>query len=188
MDHGYDSVVRATEADMEKAFAHLGKELAGLRSGKASPSLVEGVSVEVYGGHSRLKDVAGISAPEPRLLVLQPWDPSIMDAIMKAVGRANIGVTPVKDGKIIRIPIPELSDERRTDMKKLARKFAEEGRVAVRNLRREANEKIKKLLKDSVITEDYKKQAEDLIQKKTDHYVSSMDTLLSQKEKELDTV
>ena len=188
MDFGYDTVIREMETDMEKVVSHLAKELAGLRSGKASPSLVEGVSVEAYGGYSRLKDVAGISVPEPKLLVLQPWDPSITDEIIKAIGKANIGVTPVKDGKIIRIPIPELSDERRTDMKKLARKLSEEGRVAVRNVRREANEKIKKLLKDSGITEDYKKQAENVIQKKTDQYVLRIDTTLSQKEKELDTV
>ncbi len=188
MDSGFDGVIRGMEADMEKAASHLAKELAGLRSGKASPSLVEGVNVEAYGGQSRLKDMAGISAPEPRLLVVQPWDPSIMDAIVKAIGKANIGVTPVKDGKIIRIPIPELSEERRAEMKKLAKKLSEEGRVAVRNVRREANDKIKKLLKDSAITEDQKKQAEELVQKKTDQYIHKIDGTLSQKEKELDTV
>jgi ribosome recycling factor len=175
-----------TEQSMEKALGHVAKELSGLRTGKATPSLVDSILVEAYGGNTRLKDVAGISAPEPRLLIVQPWDISIMDNIVKAIGKANVGVTPMKDGKIIRIPIPELSAQRREELKKLGKKMAEEGRVAVRNVRRDINEKIKKHQKDSKITEDQKHHLEKRVQDTTDKYIKKIDTALENKEKELD--
>lgn len=171
---------------MDKAVSHVLKEFAGLRTGKASPSLVDSIMVEAYGSRSRIKDVAGISAPEPRLLVIQPWDQSILDAVSKAISKANIGITPIVDGKIIRIPIPELSSERREEMKKIARKMAEESRIGVRNIRREGNDAVKALLKDSKITEDDKKSLELEIQELTDKHIAKIDNALSDKEKELE--
>lgn len=173
---------------MHKTLTHTVKELSGLRTGKASPNLVNDIAVEAYGSISRLKDLAGISAPEPRLLVIQPWDPSVIDAIVKGISKANIGITPIKDGKIVRIPIPELSDERRNDMKKLAKKIAEDNRISVRNLRRDANEKLKKMLKSSEVTEDTKHDAESKVQKLTDKYIALIDNALKDKEKELDSI
>ena len=183
-----DNYIKELEKSMEKTFAYFLKEFSGLRTGKASPNLVEELQVEAYGGFSRLKDVAGIAAPEPRMLIVQPWDVSIIDSIVKAISKANIGITPVKDGKIIRLPIPELSQERRNEMKKLAKKIAEENRVAVRTLRRDANEKIKKMQKDSQITEDLKSQGEKKVQDLTDKTIQKIDHALKDKENELDKI
>lgn len=177
-----------TEENMEKSVNHLSKDLNGLRSGKASPSLVDGIQVDAYGSTTRLKDLAGINAPEPRMLVIQPWDASIIDDIVKAIGKANIGITPLKDGKIIRIPIPELSEERRAELKKQARKLAEDARVGVRNVRRDSNDKLKKFEKSSDITEDDKRDAEKEVQTLTDKYIGKIDLLLKEKEDELETV
>ncbi|EKD89774.1 MAG: Ribosome-recycling factor [uncultured bacterium] len=186
MTFSLDKFTSDLNNNMEKTFAHTQKELSGLRTGKASPNLVNEIPIEAYGSTSRLKDLAGISAPEPRLLVIQPWDGSIIDDIVKGVSKANIGITPIKDGKIVRIPIPELSDQRRSEMKKLAGKIAEENRIAMRNVRRDANEAIKKHLKNSEITEDVKHTAEKLIQTATDKYIAKIDSALKDKEKELE--
>jgi len=188
MNFSLDAFVKELEEQMEKTLEHALKEFSGLRTGKASPNLVSDIPVEAYGGTSRMKDIAGISAPEPRLLVIHPWDASIIDAVVKAVSKANIGITPLKDGKVVRIPIPELSDERRVEMKKLAHKMAEENRISVRNLRREANEKIKKLQKSSEITEDIKHTAEKKVQDTTDKYISRIDQALKDKEAELESM
>ena len=181
-----DEFLLEIEEHMDKTVGHVQGDLRGLRTGKATPGLVDNITVEAYGGTSRLKDLAGISAPEPRLLVIQPWDASIADDIVKAISKANVGITPMRDGKIIRMPIPELSDERRSEMKKLARKIAEEGRVAVRNSRRDGNEKAKKALKDGDITEDDKRHFENEVQELTDKYIKKIDAAVAAKEKELE--
>lgn len=188
MNFSMEAFVQDLEQQMDKTFTHAVREFSGLRTGKASPNLVNEIPVEVYGGTSRMKDIAGISAPEPRLLVIHPWDPSIVDDVSKAVSRANIGITPIKDGKIVRIPIPELSDERREEMKKLANKMAEDNRISIRNLRRDANDKIKKLHKDSSITEDMRHATEKRVQETTDRFIGRIDEALKKKEEELESM
>jgi len=188
MENLIDDLLLEIEEGMENTLSHYLKELSGLRTGKASPALVDSIQVEAYGSVTRLKDIAGISAPEPRLLVVQPWDPGVVDSVIKAIAKANIGITPLKDGKIIRIPIPELSAERRGDLKKLAKKMAEEGRIGIRNLRRDANDKIKKNQKSSSITEDERHSAEKEIQDLTDKFIQKIDASLEKKETELETI
>jgi ribosome recycling factor len=159
--------------------------LSSLRTGKASPSLVDHIQVEYYGASTRLRDIAGISTPEPRLIVIKPHDPTSFQAIEKAILAANIGVTPMSDGRVIRIPIPELSEERRKDLLKVGKRMAEDARVATRNIRRDANEAIKNLQKNSKITEDQRDESTEEIQKYTDTNIKKIDDLLAAKEKEI---
>jgi len=180
-----DDVMLEAEEKMSKAVEFLQQEFTGLRTGKASPSLVENITVDYYGTATRLRELAGISTPEPRLIVINAYDPSSLGAIEKAIQAANIGVTPMNDGRVIRIPIPELSEERRKELGKVARRVAEEQRVAVRNVRREANDKIKAMQKDSKITEDDRDGALEDIQKTTDEYVKTIDEMLTAKEKDI---
>lgn len=173
---------------MQKCEEHVQHEFAGVRTGKASPALVENVMVEAYGSPMRLKEVAGINTPEPRMIVVQPWDASTLSAIEKGIQAANIGLNPSIDGKIIRIVIPELSEERRTEFVKLAKKMAEDGRVAVRHVRRDAIDQLKKDQKAGGITEDELGMGEKEIQKLTDKYTAAIDHHLEVKEKEIMTV
>ena len=161
---------------------------AAIRTGKASPSLVENITVDYYGTPTRLRDLAGISAPEPRMLVVQPWDKGSLAAIEKAILASNVGITPMNDGKLLRLPIPELSQERRTALSKQAKSETEDAKVALRNIRRDANEAAKKAQKDGEITEDDLKKMLDDIQKTTDRYIAALDAALAVKEKELMTV
>jgi ribosome recycling factor len=170
---------------MMKAVEHMKNDLAAVRTGKASPAIVENISVDYYGTPTRLKELAGITAPEPRLLVIQPWDPSSVATIEKAIMASNIGISPVSDGKIIRLPVPELSEERRNALVKQVHSKAEETKISVRNIRRDANESAKKAQKNSEITEDELKKMLDDIQKHTDDYSKEVDELISKKEKEL---
>src|SRR6478736_3489160 len=163
-------------------------EFAGVRTGKASPSLIENILVEVYGSHMRIRELAGITTPEPRTLSIQPWDANSLHAIEKAIQKSNLGLTPSIQGKIIRIFFPELSQERRQEFVKIVRKMAEDGRVAVRHVRRDAMEQIKKHGHDSGTTEDEVKHAEKELQKLTDDYIVKIDGHLSHKEKEIITV
>ncbi|MDD2235889.1 MAG: ribosome recycling factor [Kiritimatiellae bacterium] len=183
-----DEVLLDNEDKMSKALDFLQQKFAGLRTGKASPSLVENVQVMYYGTQTRLRDLAGIATPEPRLIVINAYDPTALGAIEKAILAANLGLTPMNDGRVIRLPIPELSQERRQEIIKVAKRETEEQRVAVRNLRREANDAVKALQKKSVITEDERDKALDDIQKNTDAYIKKMDGLLSAKEKEIQEV
>ncbi len=180
-----DDVLLESDDKMSKALEFFRQEMAGLRTGKASPSLVEHITVEYYGAQARLREIANISAPEARLLVVSPYDPTSLSSIEKAILAANVGVTPINDGRIIRIPIPELSEERRREMVKAARRMAEDARVAIRNIRREANEQIKALQKKGDITEDERDAGLEDIQKFTDDYTAKVDALLEAKEKEL---
>ena len=173
---------------MDKALDSMKHDFSTIRTGKASPGLVEGIMVEYYGTQTRLKDIAAITAPEPRLLVIQPWDQNAVKAIEKAIRGSSLGISPVSDGRVIRLPIPELSEERRKDLTKVVRKRAEEARVEIRNVRRDANDVIKKAQKNSEITEDDQKKRTDEIQKKTDKMIEAVNKTLEEKEAELMTV
>jgi ribosome recycling factor len=180
-----DEVLLDGEEKMEKSVTHLQQELSGLRTGKASPALVENIGVDYYGTSTRLREIAGIATPEPRLIVINPYDPSSFQAIEKAIMAANIGLNPISDGRVIRIPIPELSEERRRDLSKVARRMSEEAKVAVRNVRRDANEAIKGLQKGSKITEDERDEGLEEIQKLTDAYTKKIEDLTAAKEKDI---
>lgn len=180
-----DEILLDAEEKMEKSVTHLQHELQGLRTGKASPALVENIGVEYYGAVTRLREIAGIATPEPRLIVINPYDPSAREAICRAILAANIGITPMDDGRVIRIPIPELSEERRKELVKVAKRVAEEARVAIRNVRRDANEMIKTLQKNSVITEDERDGGIEEIQKLTDTYIKRIDDQVAAKEKDI---
>ena len=178
-------IQQEAEDKMEKTVQFLQQELSGLRTGKANPALVENVTVDYYGTPTRLRDIANISTPEPRQIVINPFDHSALGAIEKAIVAANIGITPMNDGRLIRVPIPELSEERRKEMVKLAGRTTEEQRVAVRNIRRDANEQIKAAEKQGDLTEDDRVEALDKIQKITNGVIARMDDMLASKETEI---
>ena len=180
-----DDVMLDTEDKMEKSISVLGDQFAGIRTGKASPALVENIQVEYYGVLTRLKEMAGISTPEPRLIVITAYDPSVLPEVEKSILAANLGVTPINDGRLIRIPIPELNEERRKEMLKLAKRMVEDSRVAVRNVRRDANDAVKSLQKDGKITEDDRDVALDDIQEYTDNAIKKIDAALQDKEIEI---
>ena len=176
------------EDKMKRALATVTRELSEIRTGRASPALVEHVTVDYYGAATPLKQLAAITAPEPHLLVIQPWDAKAAPEIEKAIQKASLGISPVVDGKIIRLPIPQLTGERREQLTKLVHKLAEEGRVNIRTLRRDANEDIKKLKADKQASEDDAFKAQDQIQKLTDRYIEQINALVKSKEKELHTI
>ena len=180
-----DMILLDSEDKMQKALEFLKQEFTGLNTGKASPAMVDKITVDYYGAATRLQQLGSIATPEPRLLVITPFDPSILPSIEKAILAANIGVTPLNDGRIIRIPVPEPSEQRRKDMAKIAGRNAEEQRVAVRNIRREANEAIKALEKEGSVTEDQRETGLDQVQKLTDKYVKDIDALLAAKERDI---
>jgi ribosome recycling factor len=180
-----DDVLLESDDKMSKCLAFLHQEFSGLRTGKASPSLVENVMVPYYGTPTRLREIGGISTPEARMLVINSYDPTALPAIEKAILAANLGVTPMSDGRVIRIIIPELSEERRKELAKVAKRMAEECRVSIRNIRREANDQFKALQKNSKITEDERDQSLHQVQKETDDYIAKVDTTLAAKEKEM---
>lgn len=180
-----EEVLMTSEDKMDKAVEFLQHELAGLRTGKASPALVENVTVDYYGAPTRLREMSNIATPEPRQITITPFDPSVLGKIEKAIIGQNLGLTPMNDGRLIRITIPELNEQRRQELTKVARSKTEDQRVAVRNVRREANEQIKKLQKDSTITEDDCKSTLDDIQKMTDAHIKKMDDLLAAKEADI---
>jgi len=161
------------------------KDFSAIRTGKASPGLVENIPVEYYGTVTRIRDIASITTPEPRLLAIQPWDPSAVSAIEKAIQASPLGISPVSDGRLIRLPIPELSEERRSNLAKQVKTRAEEARIGIRNIRREGNEIVKKSQKGSEISEDEGKDLLEKIQKLTDDYIAAIDADTAEKEKEL---
>lgn len=179
------SVLTEMETRMKKSLDLLRSEFSSVRTGKASPALVENIFVTYYGAPTRLRDMAGISTPDPKLILIQPWDPTAIPEIEKAIIQTQLGITPTTDGKVLRLPIPELSEERRVDLVKLIRKMAEEGRVALRNIRRDAIEHIRKLEKDKKITEDERYKNEKTIQDKTEDFIKQIDELIKHKEKEI---
>ena len=163
-------------------------EFSGVRTGKASPSLVENIQVEVYGSQMRIRELAGITTPEPRMLLIQPWDAGTVHPIEKAIQKSNLGLNPMVDKKFIRIVLPELSQERRLEFIKVIKKMAEDGRVAIRHVRRDALEHLKKDAKAGGVTEDQVEGAEKEVQKLTDEYIAKIDKHVEHKEKEIMTV
>jgi ribosome recycling factor len=182
------TITSDAQARMKKAIEHTLYEFSTIHTGKASPAMVESVMVEAYGSTVPLKGCAAITTPDPRLIQVQPWDKSLTRAIEKALQLANIGVNPVVDGNLIRLPFPELSRERRVEFTKTAHRLAEEGRVAVRHVRRDAMEAAKKQKKEGNLSEDDEKRLEKEVQVATDKAIKDIDTALAHKEKELMTV
>jgi ribosome recycling factor len=170
---------------MQSATQSFRHELGGLRTGRASASLIEPVSVEAYGSHMPINQVATISVPEPRMLSVQVWDKSMVAAVDKAIRSANLGLSPTVEGQVLRIRIPELNEQRRKEMVKIAHKYAEEARVAVRHVRREGMDQIKRLEKDKAIAEDDVARQHDQVQKATDQVIAEIDAALAAKEKEI---
>jgi ribosome recycling factor len=177
----YGEVKKRMDAHIE----HVRRELGGVRTGRASISILDSVHVEAYGSQMPLNQVASLSIPEPTMIVAQPFDPSTMGAIERAIRSANLGLNPTNDGKVVRIPIPPLTEERRRELSKLVHKYAEEGRNGLRQVRREANERLKKLLKDHKISEDDERRGLDEIQKITDQHVTTIDDVQKKKDAEL---
>ena len=181
-----DQIFADAEDRMEKAVEAVRREFAKIRTGKATVSLLDGVKVEYYGSSAPLRQVANISVPEARLLVVQPWDKKIIGDIEKAIRTADLGLNPSNDGNLIRVPIPALTEERRKEMVRYVHKLAEEGRVSVRNIRRDINEAMKKKLKDGEVSEDdYHRAHDKTVQEMTDKYIHEIDHVLGVKETEL---
>ena len=174
-----------TEEKMKKTVKVLQEQLVAVRAGRANPGLLDKITIDYYGVPTPLNQIAGISAPEPRLLMVQPYDSSTLQSIEKAIMKSDLGINPSNDGRIIRLVIPQLTEERRVELVKLVKKYGEEAKVAIRNERRNANEEIKKLKKKGELTEDYEKKAQDEIQKLTDKYVESVDKTVAKKEAEI---
>jgi ribosome recycling factor len=170
---------------MDGQIEHVRRELSGVRTGRASVTILDTVHVEAYGAQMPLNQVATMSIPEPQMIVAQPFDPALLATIEKAIRTANLGLNPTNDGKVVRVPIPSLTDERRKELSKIVHKYAEEGRNAIRVVRREANDKMKKLLKDSKISEDDERRGLDEVQKITDQQISVIDDLQKKKDAEL---
>lgn len=176
------------QMEMEEVLERTRRELAQMRTGRASPALVDGIHVEAYGAKTPLKQLANISIPEARLIVIQPWDKSMLGDIEKALQKSDLGITPNSDGKLIRLPIPPLNEERRRDLVKLAKKVGEEGKIKLRHYRRESLESLKKAVKDGTLPEDEVKQLENEVQKLTENFSGKIDELLKDKEQEIMTV
>lgn len=170
---------------MEKVISGLKSELSRLRTGRATPALLDGVKVEYYGSMTPISQVGNISVPDPKLIVIQPWDQSAIAAIEKGIIKSDLGLNPQSDGKIIRIPIPALTDERRKELVKLIKKYGEDSRVSVRNIRRQANEALKAKEKAKELSEDDSKKGQDQVQKHTDDYIAQIDKVVEAKEKEI---
>ena len=180
-----DAIYKQCEEKMGKAIDSTKRELAKLRLGKATPALLENIRVDAYGSQTPLNQVGSIGAPEPRLLVVQPWDKNLLASIERAIRASDLGLNPSNDGQVIRVPIPALTEERRKELVKVAKHYAEEGRVAVRMGRRDANEALKKALKDGKITEDDERKALDKVQKLTDQKIKDLDEILASKETDI---
>ena len=178
-------LVKDCIAKMQKNLEHTLQEFAGINTGKASPAMVEGIMVEAYGSNMRLKECAAIHTPDPRMISVQPWDKSLLKPIEKAIQMANIGINPIIDGPCVRLPLPEMSKERRQELTKVAHRLAEEGRVAIRNTRRDGIELVKKALKDGKITEDDSKKIEKDVQAVTDRLMKDIGDNVAKKEQEL---
>lgn len=178
-------VLDTCESKMLKSLESLSKDFAGLRTGRASASLLDKIRVDYYGSETPINQVATISVPEARMIVIQPWDKSVLSAIEKAILKSDLGLPPNNDGKLIRLNFPPLNEERRKQLVKSAKNTAEQSRVAMRNVRREAMDELKKLQKSGDISEDELKDAESKIQKMTDSYITQINSLSDEKEKEI---
>lgn len=183
-----DQLLQEANERMVKALDATKKRFASIRAGRASVAMLDGVKVEQYGSLMPLNQVANVSAPEARLLTIDPWDKSVIKDIEKAISNSGLGLTPNNDGKLIRLQIPELTSERRKEYVKIAKKDAEEGKIAIRNVRKDINNKLRKAEKDGDISQDELKAAEDNVQKVTDKFIKDVDTTYAAKEKEITTV
>ena len=183
-----NEITKAAESRMQKTVAAVQSDFASVRAGRANAQVLDRISVEYYGTPTPLNQVASISSPDPRQLVIQPWDRSLLKPIEKAINTSDLGINPQNDGKIIRLTFPQLTEERRKDLIKQVRKYSEGGKVAVRNIRRDIMDKIKAMKKKNELTEDDVKELEKDIQKLTDDYCKKIDGLTADKEKELMSV
>ncbi len=184
-DYMYLEIHQVIEEKMQKTISVIKDDLGSIRAGRANPAMLDKLTVDYYGTVTPVKQLASVTAPEPRLLLIQPYDRSSMQSIEKAIQMSDLGLNPSNDGKVIRLNIPQLTEERRRDLTKLVKKTAEDGKVAIRNERREGNDLLKKMQKDGELTEDELKKAQDEIQKMTDKYIQQIDELVVKKEKEL---
>lgn len=173
------------EDRMKKAIEVLRKDYGTLRAGRATPALLDKIQVDYYGTPTPVNQVANISVPEPRMIVLQPWEKNMLAVIEKAILKSDLGLMPTNDGSVIRLVIPQLTAQRRAELVKVVHKKAEECRIAIRNLRRDANDALKKLEKDKLVSEDEAKKAQDAMQKLTDKFIKEVDTIMNAKEKEI---
>lgn len=183
-----EQIKKETRFRMERATEALKKDLMTLRAGRANPAILDKVQADYYGTETLINQMANISTPDPRTLLITPWDKSVLQNIEKAILKSELGLTPQNDGKIIRINLPMLTEERRAEMVKASKKMGEECKVSVRNIRRDANDEIKKLVKTSEIAEDTSRRAQDDIQKLTDDFIKESDKILAKKEKEITEV
>jgi ribosome recycling factor len=179
------SLAAEVKKRMDAQLEHVRREFSGVRTGRASVTILDTVHVEAYGSNMPLNQVASLSIPEPTMIVAQPFDPTLMGAVEKAIRSSNLGLNPTNDGKVVRIPIPTLTEERRRELSKLVHKYAEEGRNGVRQVRRDANDRLKKLLKDHKISEDDERRGLEDVQKITDQHVAIIDDLQKKKDSEL---
>ena len=184
----YKETIKTAGSKMDKTIAVIQKDLSTLRAGRANPQILDRITVDYYGSPTALNQVGNISSPEPRMLVIAPWEPKMIPVIEKAIQKSDIGINPTNDGKVIRLLIPELNEERRKELCKQVKKQIEEGKVAIRAIRRDAMEAFKKMKKDSVITEDDQKAAETELQKVTDAHIKDIDKIGADKEKEIMSV
>ena len=180
-----DDISKQAREQMDKTLQILKKDLASLRAGRAHHKLIDRITVDYYGVPTPINQVANLSVPEPRLLVISPWETNMIPEIEKAIMKSDLGINPTNDGKVIRLVFPELTEERRKELVKLANKMGEDAKIAIRMARRNANDQIKKLKKNSEITEDEQKMGENEIQKITDEYVKKVDNMIKEKEKEI---
>jgi ribosome recycling factor len=178
-------VLTQTEMKMKKTMETLTREFGEVRTGRAQPSLIEEMHVEYYGSPTTIRHIAAVSSPDPRTVVIQPWDANAIADIERAITTSKLGINPMNDGKIVRLSFPQLSAERREEMIKVVKDMAEKGRVALRSIRRDSNERIQKLQKDSSIAEDDSKKGQDAVQKMTDKYIKDIDVTLEKKSKDL---
>jgi ribosome recycling factor len=178
-------VLQQARQHMAKSVEHLQQQLARLRTGRATPALIEHIRVDYYGVPTPISQVGNISVPEPRMLVIQPWDRSLLGAIEKAILQSDLGVTPSNDGSVIRIVMPPLSEERRRELVKVCRKYAEEARIALRNLRREYMEKLRQVEKEEHLSEDERRRGEQELQKIMDSFTEEIERILERKEREI---
>lgn len=180
-----DKLIAETEERMKKQIEGLRRELAGIRSGKATPALLDSVKVEAYGQVVPLQQIGSVNAPEARLIVVQPWDKSLIKAVTKAIQQSELGLNPTDDGTIVRVPIPSLTEERRRDMVKVVGRYAEEGRVHLRAVRHDVNKTIKQQESDGTVSQDEAKRLQAEVQKLTDRYVAEVDDILKKKTEEI---
>jgi ribosome recycling factor len=182
-----DEALKETRRKMDKVLEAMARDLSRVRTGRASVVLLEGIKVECYGTSMPIAQVASLAAPEPRLLTVQPWDPTVLSDIEKAILKSDLGLTPMNDGKIIRLPIPALTTERRKELVKTVKKMEEEAKVALRNVRREVNEDLKEMKKEKLLPEDEAHKGQEEVQKITDDYVGKAEAQAAEKEKEIMT-